>query len=214
MDIFVNWQVKYALQNLASNEKLTAQHVDGDLIRIAAENQPDVLAAILPHDLIEMAAAVNYVERFPELDFLCGYRSTCIWHGQAIGYLHEKRVGWGSFGTLVSAALDGNAKFASHKQFKFADRLLRQHLGGQQVDREFDRVYRVSPKSGVAFRLGMMPDYEPTADAVRSLCERFGRLDFAWNINPNGRPTLEAVEAGRELGCGVVGWSELKLLIK
>ncbi|EDE2548595.1 hypothetical protein GBG34_22200 [Salmonella enterica] len=59
----------------------------------------------------------------------------------------------------------------------------------------------------------MLLEYEPTADAVRSFWERFGPVDVMWNINPNGEPTNNALEAGRELGCGVMKWSELKGLI-
>lgn len=56
----------------------------------------------------------------------------------------------------------------------------------------------------------MIADYEPTADAVRTLWERFGAVDIVWNINPNGTPQPEAGEAGRELGCEVMKWGELK----
>jgi hypothetical protein len=56
----------------------------------------------------------------------------------------------------------------------------------------------------------MLADYEPTADAVRTLWEQFGPVDIAWNINPNGNPSAEAIDAGNELGCKVMKWDELK----
>lgn len=56
----------------------------------------------------------------------------------------------------------------------------------------------------------MVADYEPTADAVRTLWEQFGAVDIIWNINPNGRPSPEAVGAGKDLGCKVMKWRELK----
>ena len=56
----------------------------------------------------------------------------------------------------------------------------------------------------------MIAEYEPTADAVRSLWARFGPVDIAWNINPNGSPSVAAIDAGRELGCKVIKWDELK----
>ena len=56
----------------------------------------------------------------------------------------------------------------------------------------------------------MIPDYEPNANAVRDLWDRFGAVDIAWNINPNGSPSPEAIDAGKELGCEVMKWDDLK----
>jgi hypothetical protein len=60
----------------------------------------------------------------------------------------------------------------------------------------------------------MIGEYEPTADAVRSLWNKFGPVDIVWNINPNGNPSPEAIEAGNELGCGVMKWDDLKEHLK
>lgn len=206
----MNWQVRYALANLPKQTRSTAEHLEGELIRITTPDKPDVLAAISAAHEIDQATAVSYREQYPALDFLCGYRSTCVWHGNAIQYLEHAGVGWGNFGTLTSAALDGDANTASHKVYKFSDRLLRQYGRVQEVVREYDRIHRVSLKSGPSVRIGMIADYEPTADAVRTLWEQFGPIDIAWNINPNGSPSPEAVEAAQELGCEVMKWDELR----
>jgi len=206
----VKWQVRYALENFSASGDQIAELVEGDIIRVVTKNRPNVLAAISPDETINLEIAIHVKEQFPKLDFLCGYRSDCIWEGGAIRYLEENRVGWGSFGTLCSAALDGNASTASHKTYKFSDRLIRQYGRVASVDREFDRIHRVSLKDGRTIRIGMIAEYEPTADAVRSLWERFGPVDIVWNINPNGNPTATAVDAGRELGCEVMKWVDLK----
>lgn len=99
---------------------------------------------------------------------------------------------------------------ASHKTYLFSDRLLRQHGRVQEVSREYDRVHRVALRSGTVLRIGMIADYEPTADAVRSLWDDFGPVDVVWNINPNGSPSPEAIEAGNALGCEVMKWEELR----
>lgn len=209
----MSWQVEYALANFAKPGRSTAELVDDELIRVMTVGQPDVLAVISAADVIDLATATYYRERFPPLDFLCGYRSSCIWWGGAIQYLVENGVGWGSFGTLSSAVVNGKAKIASHKTYSFADRLLRQYGRVAEVVREYDRIYQVTLKSGMVFRLGMIAEYEPTADAVRSLWDRFGPMDIAWNINPNGSPSKEAIEAGNELGCRVVKWEDLREFI-
>lgn len=206
----MTWQVQYALANIAKQAQLAAEHVEGELIRITTPDKPDVLAAISAANEIDAALAATYREKYPEMGFLCGYRTTCVWHGDAIEYLEGANVGWGSSGTLTSAALDGDANAASHKTYKFSDRLLRQYGQVQEVRREYDRVHRVTVRSGASLRIGMLADYEPTADAVRSLWDEFGPVDIVWNINPNGSPSPEAIDAGRELGCGVMKWDELK----
>lgn len=210
----MKWQIKYALEKFAQPGRSNAEHIEGDLIKVVTQNQPDVLAAILPDEMIDIATAIRYKKQFHELDFLCGYRVSCVWEGSAITYLEENRVGWGSFGTLCSAAIEGNANTASHKAYRFSDRLLRQYGRVVQVVREFDRIHRVTLKGGGVLRIGMIAEYEPTADAVRSLWEQFGPVDIAWNINPNGNPSAEAVDAGLELGCEVLKWDDLKELLR
>ncbi len=206
----MNWQVRYALANFAKERRSTAEHVGGDVIRIMTHDRPDVLAAITDVETVNRETATQYWEQTEGLDFLCGYRKQCVWEGEAIRYLEDSCVGWGSFGTLGSAILDGDANSAAHKTYKFADRLLRQYGRVVKVDREFDRIHRITLRSGAEFRIGMIADYEPTADEVRALWERFGAVDIVWNINPNGSPQPEAFEAGRELGCEVMKWDELK----
>lgn len=206
----MSWQVKRAIAYIAAQPRLSAQHVEGDLIRVEAENQPEVLAVISAANEIDAATAASYRERHPKMDFLCGYRKTCVWPGDTIEYLQRAGIGWGSAGTLTSAAFDGEANTASHKTYAFSDRLLRQYGPVQDVSREYDRIYRIKLKSGTVLRIGMVADYEPNADAVRSLWDDFGPVDIVWNINPNGSPSPEAVDAGTELGCEVVKWEELK----
>lgn len=211
--LLVNWQVRYAINGFSRPSGPRAEHVVGDLIKVVTENRPDVLAAISDAETIDEALAIRYKQQFPELDFLCGYRTTCVWEGGAIRFLEGERVGWGNFGTLSSAAQDGNANTASHKIYKFSDRLLRQYGRVEEVTREFDRVHQIRLKDGRVLRIGMIAEYEPTADAVRTLWDRFGPVDVIWNINPNGNITREASAAGRELGCEVVKWDELKSLL-
>lgn len=206
----MSWQVNYALANIGEQAQLTAEHVEGELIRIGAQDQPDVLAVISAAHEICAATAASYREKYPRMDFLCGYRKSCVWHGEAIEFLEGSSVGWGNFGTLTSAALDGNANTAPHKTYLFSDRLLRQYGRVQEVKREYHCVYRVTLRSGTVLRIGMIADYEPTANAVRSLWDDFGRVDIVWNINPNGSPSPEAMEAGNELGCDVLKWEELR----
>lgn len=205
----MKWQVKYALENLGEGSEC----IGGELVKIQTGGQPDVIAAISDKTLIDEATAKNYHENEPNLDFICGFRKECIWNGAAITYLERRNIGWGNLGTLSSAAAEGTTTTSSHKVYFFSDRLYHQTRWVVDVEREFDRVHSVTLKSGTKLRIGMIAEYEPTVDAVRSFWETFGAVDVLWNINPNGNPTESALKAGSELGCKVVKWDELKSIM-
>ncbi|MFA0570679.1 hypothetical protein [Vibrio gallaecicus] len=207
----MRWQVKYALNNMnEASDRIKAEYVEGDLIRIEAKEQPDVLALISDTYTMNKTLVEKYVKESPSIDFLCGYRKDCVWEGEAIYFLEQNKIGWGNYGTLYSAALEGNANFAEHKVFFFAARLIHQYGIVKNAEREFDRVFRVTLKNGRGIRIGLIPDYEPTADNVRSLWDKFGPLDIAWNFNPNGKPTSAAKAVGEELGCKVLMTGDIK----
>ena len=211
----MNWQVRYALKNIGElRGVISAQHIRDDAIRITTRGQPDIVAVIAASETVDAGLAAQYHEEHADMDFLCGYRKICVWEGGAIRYLEGNRIGWGSAGTLDSAIQEGNAKTAAHKDFFFSDRLIRQIRSIKNIEREFDRIHTVTLVSGRKLRIGMIMQYEPTADSVRSLWDQFGPVDIAWNINPNGKPTQNAIEAGQELGCEVLKWEELKLTLK
>lgn len=211
----MSWQVDYAIKSILEVPAATgAENIRGDAIKITAERRPESVAVISDADFIDAAVAKAYHQEYPEMDFLCGYRKGAVWEGGAIRYLESQKIGWGNGGTLTSAIQDDNVKTASHKEFFFSDRLIRQLRCVASIDREFDRIHSVSLVDGRKLRIGMLMEYEPTAEAVRSLWDRFGAVDVVWNINPNGKPTQKAIEAGDELGCKVMKWDELKVLLK
>jgi len=211
----MSWQVNYALEYIRQNRKVaSAEQVRGDAIRITIQEQPDVVAVISAAYTITAALAMQYHTDFPNMDFLCGYRKNCVWEGGAISYLETNGIGWGSSGTLSTAIHEDSVRAASHKDYFFSYRLISQMREITHIDREFDRVSTMTLASGNTFRVGMIMEYEPTANAVRTLWERFGRIDVAWHINPNGNPTRSAIDAGRSLGCEVMTWDELKALLR
>lgn len=207
----MKWQIKYALQHLNDGMgRSEAEHLGGEVIKIITRGKPDVIAAISDTMTINQEIAEHYVQGTPKIDFLCGYRKECVWEGDAIMFLQANSVGWGNSGTLASAAMNGNANIAEHKTFAFAARLIHQYGIVESAKREYDRVFQVKLKNGRGIRIGMIEDYEPTADNVRSLWERFGPVDIAWNINPNGTPSKSSKIAGEELGCEVLKTGGLK----
>lgn len=211
----MNWQVNFALKNIWENHGATsAQHVRDDAIRIKVPDRPDAIAIISAAYTINAELAAQCHEDYPDMDFLCGYRRECIWEGAAIKYLESNSIGWGSAGTLGTAIYSGEVNTATHKDYSFCYRLIRQIRSVVNLDREFHCVFRMTLASGRTFRVGMIMEYEPTADAIRTFWDKFGAIDIAWNINPNGYPTQNAIEAARGLGCEVMKWDELKKLLR
>jgi hypothetical protein len=211
----MSWQVNYALENIQQNRKVrSAQHIRGDAIRITIQEQPDVIAVISADHTINEKIVRQYHAEFPDIDFLCGYRKECAWEGGAISYLENNAIGWGNSSTLSFAIRDNDINTAAHKDYFFSYRLIRQKRTVANIMREFDRVFTMTLVDGRTLRVGMIMEYEPTADAIRTFWDRFGRIDIAWHINPNGHPTQNAIDAGRELGCGVMKWDELRVLME
>ncbi len=210
----MNWQVSYAIKHLCENHgPAAAHHLRDDAIRIELPNRPIVVAVVSAAYVINVEIAAGYYSEFPEMDFLCGYRKTCIWEGTAISYLESKQVGWGSAGTLGSALRSGEVNTAGNKDYFFSYRLIRQIKSVTNLQREFDRVFTLTLANGSTLRVGMIMEYEPTADAIRTFWDRFGPIDIAWNINPNGYPTQNAIQAGLSLGCRVVKWEDLRKIL-
>lgn len=211
----MSWQINYAIELLTKSiSSLAAQHVGGDAIRVSMPGRPDTIAVVSADYTITQALATQYHQNIPEMEFLCGYRKECVWEGGAISYLEANAIGWGSAGTLGSAVNSGNLRGATHKDYFFAYRLISQIKSIEHLDREFDRVLKATMKNGRTIRIGMIMAYEPTADAVRTMWDRFGPIDVAWNINPNGSPTASAIDAARALGCRVMKWDELGPLLR
>jgi hypothetical protein len=211
----MNWQVDYALKKIwADHGAEFAQHVRDDAIRITLPDRVEVVAVISAAYAINIELATRYHADFPDISFLCGYRKECVWEGGAIEYLEGHRIGWGSAGTLGSAISKNDVNAAAHKDYFFSYRLVRQNRYVTRLDRQFDRVFTMTLVNGRTLRVGMIMEYEPTADAIRTFWDRFGPIDIAWNINPNGYPTQKAIEAGRTLGCEVMKWEELRVLLQ
>src|SRR5690606_17319513 len=130
--------------------------------------QPDVIAAISAAHTINEEIARQYHAEFPQMDFLCGYRKQCAWTGGAISYLESNSIGWGNSSTLNFAIRDDYVKTASHKDFFFSYRLISQKRSVANIIREFDRVFTMTLVGGRTLRVGMIMEYEPTADAIRT----------------------------------------------
>jgi hypothetical protein len=211
----MSWQVNYALKYISEISGVsTAQHLRDEAIRITMPNRPEVIAVISAAYSVDIDGVKQFFLEYPEMDFLCGYRRECVWEGPAIQYLEYNQIGWGSAGTLGSAISTGEIRTASHKDYFFSYRLVRHLRSIASLDREFDRVFTIKLANGRSFRVGMIMEYEPTADAIRTFWDRFGPIDIAWNINPNGHPTPNAIEAGQSLGCEVLKWEDLRELIQ
>lgn len=209
------WQIRFALEYLQKNVKLnSAEHIRDDAIKIELHDGAEVVAIISASYKITRELVAQYHSDFPNMSFLCGYRKECIWEGGAITYAQENQIGWGNAGSLSDAVESGNFVNAEHKHYFFSYRLIRQMSSITNLDREYDRVFTMSLRNGKSYRVGMIMEYEPTADAIRSFWDQFGPIDVAWNINPNGSATQQAINAGQELGCKVVKWEELKQLMR
>jgi len=211
----MKWQVEYALNYLHNRfqKQGSVEHVSGDTIKISIHDRTVILAAISESNRITIEIAKKYREEFPHIDFICGYRKNCLWEGEAIQYLTTNGIGWGNIGTLKDAIKNDYVNTASQRDYSFHYRLLTQTRTIKKIDREFDRLVKVSLMSGRNLRIAMLLEYEITADVIRTFWGAFGPVDIMLSVNPHARPTSKAIEAAKDLGCEVMEWSEIKALL-
>lgn len=209
------WQIKFALEYLQRSAGFrSAEHIRDDSVKIELKDGSEIIAIISATYKMTAELVAQYHADFPNMSFLCGYRKECIWEGGAIRYAQENQIGWGNAGSLSDAIESGDFISAEHKHYFFSYRLIRQMRSIVNLSREYDRVFTMTLRNGKTYRVGMIMEYEPTADAIRTFWDQFGPIDIAWNINPNGNPTQQAINTGRELGCEVVKWVELRQLLQ
>jgi len=204
----MSWATDYAIEQIVENDEADVVKIDGSSIRLSMKNKPDVDAYICGLHEIDGTKVNRVLSTHPDIDFICGFRNSCIWHGDAIESANKNKIGWGNLGTLLSAVHDGNANAAEHKVFKWASDALKD-MGGVDVEREYDRVFNVKRSSGTTLRLVMSKEYEPSADIMRSLWKRFGPFDVVYNIDPNVQPTGGGYETAQKLGIEILGHSEM-----
>lgn len=210
----MNWQIKFALQYIRERHgEYSAEHHHGDAIKVSIPGKPEIIAVISGLHLISAEIAQRCHQEHPEMDFLCGFRKECVWEGGAIDYIEGRKIGWGNAGTLYTAIREGNVNSAAHRDYFFNYRIIKQKRSIKNLNREFDRVFTMTLSSGKTVRVGMISEYEPTADAIRTFWDQFGPIDIAWCINPNGRITQSSIEAAQALGCSVMKWENLKELL-
>ena len=187
----MNWATKYALENMAEDSRVDAVYLSDGSVQITIEDQPPVLTVFHPGMEVTEEIAERYFRAYPKLDFLCGYKRACFWHGDAIVFLSEHNIGWGTMGTLTSAMQTGEANTASSKIYKFASDAL-QTMGGLKVERLADRIFQITGRKE-SLRVFLLFEYQPAVEHVRSIIENHPDTQLICLIDPNVRPTQSAI---------------------
>lgn len=170
---------------------------------------PPIAATFLTTPHISGDAVRQALEDGTETDFVCSVPKDAIWHGAAIAHVESVGLGWGGYGTLLSAIVsDGTARGFEKKEYQFAMRGLRQHSKVQSVEREFDRLVKVTTARG-SHSIVFLEEYELTAERVRHAHEIYGSFNLVLRTNPNGEATQNAHDVAGELGARILQHGEL-----
>lgn len=153
-----------------------------------------VSAAMVERTTVEELAGDNRVE------FICNIPREAAWKGEAIDFVRQCRISFGSISDLFSAA--GSTvpvRDFVRSEFEFIERIFSQHSAIAWTERIYDRVYLLRRCEKPSLTVALINEYELTADHIRTAWQRYGPFTDVLANNPNCRYTPEATEAAKQL---------------
>jgi len=166
-------------------------------LSLQINEKPAVLSLILHEKRITRAIVEKYLNE--DHEFVMNIPKAGVWDGTAIEYCQTLGLGWGGMGDLVVAARDEQLSLQP-KEYRWATDMLRKHGNTLSVNRLMDRLFEVERANGPTLRVALVKTYDLTADEVRTAYDDYGPFSVLFDNNPNGRPTVEALEAAASLG--------------
>lgn len=142
----------------------------------------------------------------PDIDFVLNVPTAVYWSREAIGAVRQRGVGYGKIPDL-SAAMKTRAigDFVT-REWVFIERGLKQSKAVEHFDCVAEGLYRIKRVGRRELLVGIIDEYEVTANAVRSAGEIFGEIDVVVNRHPLGRSTTAATAVASELGVELYDW--------
>jgi hypothetical protein len=132
-----------------------------------------------------------------------------VWTGGAIEALQANSIAFGGMGDLHRAIREDDPRGYVFKEYAYVERRLQQHRLVTDIDRLYDRVWRVHRASRATLDVAISNAYDLTADEVRTAHDRYTPFDILFHTNTMGRITQEAHAAAQELGIELVTSGEL-----
>ena len=136
--------------------------------------------------------------------FVVNIPKEAVWTGGAIKPLQASSIAFGGMGDLQRAVRENDPGDYVFKEYAYVERRLQQHRLVTNIERLYDRVWRVRRGPGSTLDVAISNEYDLTADEVRTAYDRHAPFDILFHTNTMGRITTEAHAAAQELGIDLV----------
>lgn len=175
-----------------------------NLVEVERATRPGFLVGVTSVARVTREVVEPFFDGNLRPSFVCNIPRDAIWIGDAIKALQANSMAFGGVGDLHRAVRNDNPRDYVFKEYAYVERRLRQHRKVTNIDRLFDRAWRVERDGLSSLIISISNEYDLTADEVRSSYDRYGPFDVFFHTNNLGRVTDEAQEAAEELDVEII----------
>lgn len=166
--------------------------------------EPFQAAIISISPLVQITDVQTFVEPSLDVSIVANVPKSASWSGPAIDYLSQRNLAWGTLGDLYSAVQAGDVRSYIRSEFRFFERVMRQHDKVAHTERVNEKVYtihRIAPLRPITVVL--INEYELTGDHIRTARDHYGAFDAVLRNNPNGGSTSDARAIADQMGAPI-----------
>jgi hypothetical protein len=180
-----------------------------NLVEVLRTGRPGFLLGVTSVRLVTYESVEPFVTGNSRPSFVVNIPSEAVWTGMAIEALQAHFMAFGGMGDLHRAVCTDDPSDYVFGEYAYVERRLRQHRSVTNIDRLYDRVWRVHRGLKNTVNVAISNKYDLTADEVRTVRDRYAPFDILFHTNSMGRITNEAHGAAEELGIELVASGEL-----
>jgi hypothetical protein len=201
------WTGDWVLKQIRDNKHVReATLVQPQLLHILRNDLPDIVVATVAVERLDAAALAPVLDSDPRPDFVVNVPKESYTKGSALELADSRGVSIGGMGDFVRALEIADVSTHMNKEVDFIQRGLRQHSMVTDLERLDDRRFRIRRIAHADVTAVFLPEYELTADHVRTARERYGDFTDLVISNPNGRVTAAASAAAATMGVEIHKW--------
>jgi len=204
-----DWTGRWALDRLQSHDQVTnVELVHPQVVRISRKSHSTFLAGLIAASIVDDHIVRTVLCLDTQIEFIANIPRESFWKGDAIELARRSKVGFGSYGDLLSAIAHSDVRAYIKKEYDFVDRGFRQHTAISDIQRVHDRLFILNRHAHQSVTVVILNEYELTADHVRVARDRYGPFTDILITNPNGKPTTSATQAAASFGANIYMWGE------
>lgn len=202
-----NWVANKLAEN--TTLKIVGRTLEDYLIIEFKGNYTFVAAVLGSSNVIDLSDVVPLFSTAIKPQFVVNGRSSQLWSGVAINYIHAQSAAFGTLGYVVRAAATGDVGSYRDKEMGFFINAMKQHKNVANVSYIFNNVFRADRKVGTSLIVAVIDAYNMSAEDVRNAKTRLGNFDVVVRSTSYGSVTSQAEEAAKSIGAQALTFRQL-----